>query len=289
MSMRKIYSFLFLSIVAIQFNSFAQKNGSSTGVWGSYGVSSFMNNDDANFKPLLKLNTTLKFNGGFEKVSFWGNHFGHGIQLGYSNIGQNYTIIDTLNKLTTDIKTSIQAVKTSVLFYYRSYNRYYPNRVIRFNSHFGPYFALHPLFTEKITVTSDVTQKIVSEGEFTPLGYRNATAAVADFDLTKPIYNLYSYGFTFSPGMEVSLGNKTTLFFNIRTDISSSNIENRENIFRKQVTGPDLPFSYWDNLIAKGFLTNGAINEFNRRPDTKVFFGGAVLGFRFYTKSQKGE
>jgi hypothetical protein len=284
--MRKFCKLFLVFSILVSTNLWAQKNGNATGVWATYGMSRLFNADDMALKNYLKPQTTLKYGGGIEKMSLWGNHFGHGFQLSYHDVGQNYSIYDTFSKTTTNIATSLNTIRAGIGFYYRSYNIYKPMKKLRFTCYFGPTFNLSPFFSERYTIT-DANAKILSDGEFVPLGYRNKLSSVADFDLTKPIYKIATMGFAIAPGIEYTLKKKTTIYLSFRSDISQGNLENREIIKRKIPNPPyETAYSYWDNLIAKGVASPTPINEFNRRPATKSFFVGAQLGVRFYSEPQ---
>ncbi len=289
--MRKLSLIVVLLVVAC--SAFAQDK--AKGFFGGYHWSTLPNRDDiAADDTKLTYKTTFAYAGGFEKLNWVHNNFGLGFQVGYHQVGQEYSGADTLYKTTFAAKTTLNYFKVGGFIYFKSFNRYNPTARFKFNSFLGPYISLLPAFTDNYKLY-DASAKLISEGSFTLLGYRGGTGSIANFDTKQPIYKLFDFGFVVAPGVQYMITRKFGLAFNIRGDISAEGIENTGNI-KKKITNPINPaaeaYDHWGNLYAKYNVFNpynipGVKKDpFDTRPTTKALTIGAYLTARWYMEPQ---
>jgi opacity protein-like surface antigen len=275
-------------LIFTQFSISAQDvvSRNSVGFFGSYYMSSLQNSDDMKKLASLKLETTLNYGGGVESIHWFNENFGHGLQLGYFKMGQNYSGLDTSNKYTYKAATTFNNIKINYLVHFHSFDRYNPGKKLKFNASFGPYIALNNFFTDKYTLY-DNNGKEVSSFVQNPTTINYSSGAVPDLTLTKPIYKLFDAGFVLATGVEYILGKKTTVYFNLRTDIGTENVENRGNIKIKTTSPPyELDYNRWDGLGGGkfGFTNIPNLDKYDTRPATKNFLVGAAIGLRVYNR-----
>ncbi len=294
MSMKK--QLLSLLTILLFFNAKAQYEYSPTGrndaptlgkvggFTGGYFTSMLNNRDDLNAdKRLDPQMMNFNYAAGVELMSWFQHTVGFGGQLMYWNAGASYIGQDTLTKIKLSGKTSLTYIKMPLMFYFKSYNRYYPNRRIRFNSAFGPYVALLTGVKEGVrfydTLNNTINEYSFSNRSFKGMG---TTKAKISGDLMNP----FDLGFVFSLGGEARLWRRTIISLNIRTDIGFVNVENTRKmkiLYDGQTQDQD--FAFWNGYYAKYVNPNAtdvATGWEANRPATKNFSVGAFLTVKKY-------
>ncbi len=267
--------------------------GTQVGVVAGGHMSMLNNRDDINADDRLNSETNFKYSFGVERHRWINNNFGYSAQALYSLQGAAYSGYDTLSKLTLAASTSLTYLKLPVLFQYRSYNQYRPNRRLRANIYFGPYAALLTNFVDKMKLTnSDNTYS--SESTVTLLSYSGSTnfngiitkAIPGSFDL--PIYKMIDLGFVGGIGAEMRLWKKTVVALTLRADIGATDVENKTTFKVKYDNGSSVETNYWKELYFKyhGKIAGDNVTKFNR-PATKNFSAGVFLSVRKFLINPK--
>jgi hypothetical protein len=283
--MIKKITVVLLFLLALQPNSiFAQ--GKAKGFYAAYNLSMLPNRDDLDADQRLDYVTTFRFGAGFEKINFKSNNFGIGYQLGVCQTGQDYTGLDTFTKLRISASTNLTYAKLSLNLLYRSYDRYNPEKRFKVTTSLGPYIALMGSFKDEVKVY-DAANTLVGDYYFEPSGLRNTKATNTNIDLKEPIYNLLDIGFSVAPGIQYMITPKLAVVFQVRADVSATNVENTGNIKKKLANPPANPadenYDKWGNLYAK-YIDYSPLKKdpYNVRPATKNLNVGAQLTIRIY-------
>lgn len=251
------------------------------------GFTAMLNNrDDLNADARLDPQMMNFSYGGGVDIVYWFQHtVGFGGQLLYWKGGASYLGKDSLTTLSLKAKSDFTYLKIPLLFHFKSYNRYYPNRRMRFNAMFGPYLALLQTYSDNIDY-SDATGKVIASSTVSDEDYAAGLAGELKGSLSKKIYNPLDLGFVFGVGGEMRLWRKTVVSLMLRADIGRSNVENTKDITIQYPNDTkEYPFKPWNgnyakfvapnaNDVAKGFEAN--------RPATKNFSVGAFLSIRKY-------
>jgi hypothetical protein len=293
------FSSLFIVLTSCLYAQDYRMMGTQWGIIGGGYTASLPNRDDVDADGRLDpQSVNFTYAAGIERLTWKNYNFGIGIQAVYWNAGAAYTGFDTLSKFNLEAKTNITYAKLPILFYYRSFNRYKPDRRFRMNTFFGPYFALLMNYKDKVT-RSNSELKLSYESTVSML---SATSSSTYDGVTTPtpgtttydglIYKIYDVGFVGGVGAEFRISKKAYLVFNIRTDIGLTNIENNReiNIETKLLgTITKSKAKYWDNLYFK-HQPKSPLDKTTvlNRPATKNYSLGGFLSFRkFLTKRQE--
>lgn len=261
--------------------------GLNWGVVGGGFTSMLNNRDDLNADERLDPQfMNFSWAAGVECMYWFQPTFGFGGQLMYWNAGAKYKGLDTLTKVKFSATTKMTYAKLPLMFYFKSYNRYYPNRRTRMNICFGPYIALMTGFSEDGTYTDSSGNELSSVGVSGQNFESGYPGSVVKGKLNGQIYNPFDIGFVFGIGGECRLWRRTVVALNIRTDVGITNVENTKGLKLHYDGVPDdLDFNYWKDLYAKFTPLNGADKaagiESNRRA-TKNFSVGAFLTLKKY-------
>ena len=258
--------------------------------WGLVGggFTAMLNNRD-DLKADERLDPEMmNFNwaAGGECMYWFQPTFGFGGQLLYWNAGAKYSGLDTLTTVKFKATTKLTYAKMPLMFYFKSYNRYYPNRRMRFNVCFGPYIALLTGFSDNGTYTDSAGNELNSVGVSGENFETGFPGSELKGKLNGQIYNPFDIGFVFGIGGEARLWRRTVVSLNIRTDVGITNVENTKGLkvlYDGQTDNED--FNYWKDLYCKfNGLTpadKAAGIEANRRA-TKNFSVGAFLTIKKY-------
>ncbi len=289
---KQIFSFLLI----ITFSSaFAQYEYSAVGRndapvlglnWGLVGggyTSMLTNRDDLRADGRLDPQM-MNFNwaAGAECMYWFQVNFGFGGQLMYWNGGAKYTGFDTLSKLKLNASTKMTFLKMPLMFYFKSYNRYKPNRRTRMNVCFGPYIALLSGFSDGGSLTDEQGIKVST---FEVDGNRLDNGVVKG-KINGKIFNPFDIGFVFGVGAEARLWRRTVVALTLRTDVGITNLENTKGL---KITYDGNPvaqdFNYWEGYYAKYITptpTDVAEGYGLNRRATKSFSVGAFLTIKKY-------
>lgn len=255
--------------------------------WGFVGggyTSMLTNRDDIQADQRLDIEM-MNFNwaAGIEGVYWFQRTVGFGGQVLYWNAGCSYSGSDTITGFNLTAKTKMTYAKMPLMFYFKSFNRYYPNRRTRFTAQFGPYVAMLMDYKEDVTRTYKDDPSIKTNYKFSKGSY--STTGITG-TLSGDLYNPFELGFTFGIGAEARLWRRTVVAFNLRADIGISNVENTKVMTMNYSDGSrDTMFTYFSKDYAKYNAANSidqAGGWLPNRPATKNFSVGAFLSVRKY-------
>jgi hypothetical protein len=257
--------------------------GMQWGLTGGGFTSMLTNRDDINADERVNPQA-MNFNymAGVEGIYWFQKTVGFGGQLLYWNGGAKYTGLDTITDIKMSAQTKMSYIKLPLLFHFKSFNRYYPNRRTRFSAQFGPYVALLQQFSDEITYQKDdinfKSTSSVSNTSFESNGLKGK--------INGNIYKPFDVGFAFGIGGEVRLWKRTVVALHVRADVGIIDVEDKRK--RKIKYGSDTTqydFNYWDGLYAK-YTAPNVIDQLGgwqaNRPATKNFSVGAFLSLRKY-------
>lgn len=260
--------------------------------WGLVGggyTAMLTNRDDIAADQRLDVEM-MNFNwaAGIEGIYWFQRNVGFGGQVMYWNGGSTYSGLDTFTKIKLSAKTELKYIKLPLMFYFKSYNRYYPNRRTRFNASFGPYVALLYDYSDNVKYTKTDDPDFKQYWGFTKNKY--VTDGLTG-TLKGDLYNPFELGFTFAVGAEVRLWRKTSIALNLRTDIGISDVENKKTMtieYSNQTK--DSTYKYFSNNYAKYVAANSLdvnLGWVPNRPATRNFSLGAFLSIRKYFGDKK--
>ena len=292
MMKKYLYSFLLLLTCS---TSFAQYEYSSVGKndapvlglnWGLVGggFTAMLNNRDDLWADGRLDPQFMNFSwaAGVECMYWFQPTFGFGGQLMYWNAGAKYTGLDTNTKYKLSAKASLTYLKVPFLFYFKSFNRYYPNRRTRLNVCFGPYAAILSNYSDGGTLKDEENKEVGSFGVDGNVLESNGIKG----KINGKVYNPIDLGFVFGIGGEVRLWKRTVVSLLLRSDVGISNVENTKALkitYDGNPTPQDL--NYWEGYYAK-YTSPSAVDlaegyAQNRRA-TKNFSVGAFLTLKKY-------
>jgi hypothetical protein len=292
MMKKYLYSFLLLLTCS---TTFAQYEYSSVGKndapvlglnWGLVGggFTAMLNNrDDLRADGRLDPQfMNFSWTAGAECMYWFQPTFGFGGQLLYWNAGAKYTGLDTNTKYKLSAKASLTYLKVPFLFYFKSFNRYYPNRRTRLNVCFGPYAAILSNYSDGGTLKDDQDKEVGSFGVDGNVLESNGIKG----KINGKVYNPIDLGFVFGIGGEIRLWKRTVVSLLVRSDVGISNVENTKALkitYDGNPTPQDL--NYWEGYYAK-YISPSAVDltegyAQNRRA-TKNFSIGAFLTIKKY-------
>lgn len=290
-AMKKI--FLLVLICATASQSKAQFNfsftdggipvvGTQYGVVGGYHSAMLFNRDDVNTE-LVKLQTTnLTYFAGFERVQWKTPHFGFGQQLLLWNGGAKYSgpIFSNEGAPTLTGTTSLTYIKVPALFWYKSYNRWHPDRRIRVNTFFGPYAAMlisgkEEYVYEDITYTvkpNSFKAKVKIDGE--DVEYDAGSADDGS------MFKTFDWGFTMGGGLEFRLWRKTVIGLTLRVDLGMAEVEDKDF----EVQQNNISYGFYRDVFSKYIPYPSTLpdDQINNRPETNNNSFGLQLSVRKY-------
>ncbi len=296
--MKKI--FLLSVICAIAFQSSAQFNykfadgtvpvvGAQLGVVGGGHTAMLFNRDDVE-TPFVKMQTTnFTYFGGLEHIRWFSPHFGFGQQILYWNGGAKYAgPVDTISDepRTIDGTTQLTYAKVPLLFYWKSYSRWKPDRRLRVNTFFGPYAAVLLNTKEEYEITTPGQEGkervVIGKNEITTFD-KDGKENPGDKTKAngKEIYKPFDYGFTMGVGIEIRLWMNTVVALSVRTDLGLAEVENKDFGI---VISSDYTYLYNKDNYSKYISYNSTLNpdfDYNRSTTTNMSFG-AQLSIRKY-------
>ena len=263
--------------------------GMQWGITGGGFTSMLNNRDDLNADQRLDpqmMNFT--YAGGIEWIYWFQKTIGIGMQGLYWKGGAAYTGKDTISGLTLNAKTDMTYLKFPVLFHFKSYNRYYPDRRTRFSAFFGPYIALLAMSSdqEKLTNSAGQSTTYTIDNQNYEQAFSTGGATVKG-KLNGGIYNPVDLGFIVGLGAEVRLWRRTVVGLHLRSDIGISNVEHTKGLKITYDSDPnkEYDFSPWNGMYAKYNMPNAtdyAKGFVANRPPTKNMSAGIFLTIRKY-------
>jgi hypothetical protein len=309
MQMKKLLlSLIFVTIVNVVFAQFnyipngrndAPTLGPQFGIVGGGFTAMLNNRDDIDADQRLDPQLmNFSFGGGVEYIYWFQNTVGFGAQLNYWVAGAAYKGVDTLYpqyNLSLDAKSKLTYAKLPLLFHFKSYNRYYPNRRLRFSAAFGPYASFLLNYSDDVRFFND-SAKFESNVNFSQKELEastNLSTVKTKGKISSELYNKFDLGFIFAVGGEMRLWRNTVVALHIRTDVGISNVENTRSMKIKYADAsgnypantPEVDFKYWDGYYSK-FNEPTAIDKLagwqSNRPATKNFSVGAFISLRKY-------
>jgi len=261
--------------------------GMQVGLVGG-GFTSLMNNrDDINADQRLDPQMmNFSYAGGLEFIYWFQNTIGFGGQVLYWKGGAAYTGKDTFSKLSLTGKTDLTYLKVPLLFHFKSYNRYYPDRRTRFSAFFGPYVAVLSSYSENVSFKNE-EGKTVYDKTISGENFEEGATGEIKAKLNGSIYNPIDLGFVVGFGAEVRLWRRTIIGLHLRADIGVSNVENTKGLkitYDSDIT-KEYDYKQWAGYYSKYVLPNAAdvaLGFVPNRPPTKNFSAGAFLSIRKY-------
>lgn len=255
--------------------------------WGFVGggFTAMLNNrdDQRADKRLDPQMMNFQWAAGIEGIYWFQPTFGFGGQALYWNGGAAYTGYDTLTKYKLSAQTSLTYLKVPLMFYFKSYNRYYPNQRFRLNLQFGPYIAVMQQMSDKGTIKDENGDKVSS--------FSISNQSITDGQgfkgkLNATVMSPLDAGFVFGLGGEVRLWKRTVVALMIRTDVGITNAENRKGLKVKWDGHEEKDdFNYWGGYYAKyipATTEDYAAGYGQNRRATKNFSVGGFLSIRKY-------
>lgn len=262
--------------------------GLNWGVVGG-GFTSMLNNRD-DIKADNRLNPQMmNFNwaAGAECIYWFQPTFGFGGQLMYWNGGASYTGEDTLLKYKFSAKTSLTYLKLPLMFYFKSYNKYKPNKRMRTNIYFGPYISVLNSSSDAGTYKNENNEEVATYKVTGSNIESGVPGSIVKGKLNGSIYNPLDVGFVFGMGIEYRLWRRTIVALSVRSDVGITNVENRKKLRFKYDGEADYSsdYNYWKGLYCKyntATVEDAAAGWEDNRKDTKNFSVGAFLTIRKY-------
>ncbi|MBL7772664.1 MAG: hypothetical protein JNM95_07380 [Chitinophagaceae bacterium] len=270
--------------------------GGSTGLVAGGFTAMLKNRDDIDADARLDMEMmNFSYGGGLDQMWWFQPTIGFGFQLMYWNAGAAYSgLFDSANNITLSAKTSLTYFKVPLLFHFKSYNRYYPDRKVRFNASFGPYVALMTGYSDEYTLYAENQpgRPAVGGGSVSGTSVKAYNAGTSSFDETGTykdgLYNPFELGFVFGVGGELRISRRTVLSILVRADIGISDVENkRKNKFKFKGTTTEVDQDPWGNLYSKYYGPN-ALDLLRgweaNRPATKNLSFGAFVTYKKYLR-----
>ncbi len=278
-----------------QFN-YGYKNDNVPVVGRQYGVvgggisTGIYNRDDMESTQLDPQIMNFTYFAGAERVRWYNPWFGIGQQFLLWNAGAKYTgkLDTTENSPTIDATTTLSYAKMPLLFWFKSYNRYNPERRLRVNTFFGPYIAFLLDAQEDFRVAVPNTDPATYvDYSFNANGLRATDQDGVELGSSSlisggNINSLIDWGFTMGAGVEMRLWRKTVVSLMVRTDLGMSDVENKGARVNDLTTGNE--YGFYEDVSAKYINLTPAVgaNFEQNRPDSRNFSFGAQLSIRKY-------
>lgn len=295
--MKKLFGVLVACLVIsqaqAQFN-FGYKNhdvpvvGIQYGIVGGGHSAGLYNRDDMESPFVDPQIMNFTYFAGVERIQWYTPFFGLGQQALLWNAGAYYKgkLDTTENPTTIDGHTYLTYAKVPLLFWFKSYNRYNPERRLRVNTFFGPYVALlvggseewkFNLPTDPVTVLSYTLNSSSYTGQDqNGVAIPNLGVAGSE-DLNKTM----DWGFVMGAGVEMRLWRKTVIALTLRTDLGMADVENKA--FRV-TDATNTEYNFYQDITAKYIPLGSSVgpNFEQNRATTRNFGFGAQLSLRKY-------
>lgn len=263
--------------------------GMQWGLTGGGFTSMLTNRDDIDADARLDPQTSnFTYAAGIEGIYWFQKTIGFGGQVLYWKGGAKYIGKDSLSGDKLSAKTDMTYIKVPLLFHFKSYNRYYPDRRTRFSAMFGPYVAvLNSSSDEAIWKDANGNERNGTTISDLDYSFQVGTNTPISGSLNSGIYKPLDIGFVLGIGGEVRLWRRTVLALHVRTDIGISNVENTKGTKITYDSDPmkEYDFNPWKDMYAK--YTPANANDIAKgwepnRPATKNFSAGVFLSLRKY-------
>lgn len=244
------------------------------------------NRDDIDADKRLDLETmNFTWGAGYEQMWWFQPSIGFGFQTILWNGGGAYSgLIDSANNITMKANTTLNYIKIPFLFYFKSYNRYHPDRAVRFNACFGPYIALNSKWSDQVKIY-DKDGNIIGGSSVSSSGSVDFTGNNTG-EYSSALYKGIEMGFVTGMGGEIRISRRTVLSLMVRVDVGISDVENkRKNKFKLSNSSVEIDSDPWKGLYAKYTQPNAldvAAGWESNRPATKNFAVGAFVTYRKY-------
>jgi len=294
-AMKKLILLLVVCFIALQgeaqFNyQFTDESIPVTGIqYGLVGgghTAQLFNRDDVNSLGVQPQFMNFNYFAGAERIRWYTPHFGIGQQALLWNAGAKYAgPADTsMNAPSLVGTTTLQYAKVPVLFYWKSYSRWKPDRRLRVNTYFGPYIAMLANAREEWTISlngsDDFFTYMLESGSFTAIDKDSNQFFDGNAD-DGELYKFIDYGFVMGAGVEIRLWKRTVVALTLRTDIGLAEVENKDF---KVNTATGTRYRFFKDIFSK-YQPYGISSDPNfdyNRPETNNFSIGAQLSIRKY-------
>ena len=293
--------FILFILVAISVSSKAQFNYSYTdesipvtgityGAVGGGHSAMLFNRDDIDAPYVTPQLINFTFFTGAERIKWYTPHFGIGQQALMWNAGAHYkgSIDSTEGSAALDAKTKLQYAKLPLLFYWKSYNRWHPDRRIRVNTFFGPYIAMLLSGEEdwSLDFNGVNTSHLMKSGIYSVTDQEGVEVFNGNADDSQP-FKPFDYGFTMGAGAEVRLWRRTVVALTLRSDIGMAEVENKDfqvNFYNPEDPNNTVRYRFYQDIVNKFTpYSSTADPNFNfNRPETRNFSFGLQLTVRKY-------
>jgi hypothetical protein len=293
--MKKLFLLSLISLLAIQseaqFNyNFTDESIPVTGVtYGAVGgghTSQLFNRDDVDAENIQPQMINFNYFAGAERIRWYTPHFGIGQQALMWNAGARYKgrIGPDESFPELDATTQLQYIKIPALFYWKSYNRWHPDRRIRLNTFFGPYVAMltnaEESWRQTVPGTDQSFSYLLKSGVYTATDGDGNEVFNGNADESEP-FKLVDYGFVMGAGAEVRLWRRTIIALTLRSDLGLAEVENKDF----EVDGPNgTRYKFYKDVVGK-FQPYANVTDPNfnfNRPETQNFSFGFQLCIRKY-------
>ncbi len=254
--------------------------GMQWGLTGTYHSAMLPNRDDqradARLDPQMM---NLQYSAGVEGIYWFERNFGLGAQFLLWNGGASYTGVDSNVKRPYSAATKLSYIKLPVLFHFKSFNRYHPNRRLRFNGYFGPYVAILNDYSDLAYYNDDKSNIYKVEGGTISGGGLDGT-------FEGQFYKSFELGFVSGFGIEFRLWRRTVLAISLRGDYGITDVEDKRRVkYTPQGAPASADFNPWEGWYSKYIRPTQADLDANyavNRPASKNFSIGTAISLRKY-------
>ncbi len=295
-AMKKLLLLIVMCICAYQGN--AQFNytytdettpvvGIQYGVVGGGHTAMLFNRDDVESELINPATMNFTYFAGAERIRWYVPHFGVGQQVLFWNAGAKYTGQFTAgdNVPTFTATTSLTYAKIPLLFYWKSYSRWHPDRRMRANAYFGPYISMLMDAMEEsvISVPGTDIQDTYTLKSGSYIGKNKDGDQFFDGNADDgQLFKMFDWGFTMGAGVEFRLWRKTVIALTLRSDLGMAEVENKD--FQVDAPGTNTRYRYYKDITEKYVPYTAAAGPTfdSNRPETRTFSLGAQLSIKKY-------
>ena len=290
--------FLLLALCVSAFQSNAQFNytytdettpvvGVQYGLVGGGHTAMLFNWDDVESELIKPQTINFTYFAGAERIRWYVPHFGVGQQFLLWNAGAKYTgqYLPGDNQPTFDATTTLTYAKVPLLFHWKSYSRWHPDRRMRANAYFGPYVALLADAKEEVIETvpgTDIKNTyVLKSGSY--IGTDKDDNQFFDGNADDGIpFKIFDWGFTMGAGVEFRLWRRTVIAVTLRSDLGMGEVENKD--FQVNAPGTNTRYRYYKDVTEKfvPYTPSAGPSFDSNRPETRTFSLGAQLSIRKY-------
>ncbi len=250
------------------------------------GHSATLYNSDDVSSELIAPATNFTYFAGAERLQWYNPHFGVGQQLLLWNAGAKYTgkLNPADNAPNINATTTLSYVKLPVLFWWKSYNRWHPDRRFRANTFFGPYVAMLLGGQEEWNITvpgTDVNNTyLLKSGSYTAKDKDGNQFFDGLADDGQP-FKIFDWGFTMGGGIEMRMWTNTVVSLTVRADIGMPEVENKKFEVNNEA---GKRYRFYADITEKFIPYTTAQGEFfdNNRGETTNFSYGAQVSIKKY-------